>query len=347
MDASAKKHSPERIEWPDVAKGIGILLVVFGHCWRGIEEAGLLANEELFHLIDRGIYLFHMPLFFFLSGWFYPSSIRKHEPKNLLSNIFFKILYPLILWNYIFIFVKLLAGSSTNNPVSTSDLLALPIPGYLHLWFLWALALIQISFVILRPILLKFMAPLLWVLFAMTSGLYVLHVIPNTPILAGAVRSVPFFVLGALWATIGRVPKGPAVVALLGFAFLASEVNLAWLGEQVPNPVKIMMVFGCVLFVVSLSTTTFLQKQSWLVFIGRCSMTIYLCHTIVSATVRIVLVKLGIANAPIHLVVGVLAGVLLPLLLHSPPVPTWLRALLGIESLALALKRTRPLHVTA
>lgn len=46
-----------RENWVDIAKGIGIILVVMGH-----------ANcPEIPHGI---IYSFHMPLFFFLSGLF-------------------------------------------------------------------------------------------------------------------------------------------------------------------------------------------------------------------------------------------------------------------------------------
>ena len=44
----------QRIEWIDIAKGIGMILVIAGHCFQ----------------LDRchPIYSFHMPLFFFLSG---------------------------------------------------------------------------------------------------------------------------------------------------------------------------------------------------------------------------------------------------------------------------------------
>ncbi|MFS2036539.1 acyltransferase family protein [Polaromonas sp. CT11-55] len=45
----------------DIARGIGILLVVLGHNWTVLQERG-----ELF----RVIYSFHLPLFFFLSGLF-------------------------------------------------------------------------------------------------------------------------------------------------------------------------------------------------------------------------------------------------------------------------------------
>ena len=45
----------KNIKWIDVFKGIGIIAVVVGHIWDG--------------LISRMIYVFHMPLFFFISGY--------------------------------------------------------------------------------------------------------------------------------------------------------------------------------------------------------------------------------------------------------------------------------------
>jgi fucose 4-O-acetylase-like acetyltransferase len=51
---------PKRIEYLDIARGIGILLVVLGH-----NDFG--AVSPFFHQV---IYSFHIPLFFFLSGYF-------------------------------------------------------------------------------------------------------------------------------------------------------------------------------------------------------------------------------------------------------------------------------------
>ena len=53
--------STDRIEYIDIAKGIGILLVALAH-----------ADISLFSpYLHRLIYAFHMPLFFFLSGYFF------------------------------------------------------------------------------------------------------------------------------------------------------------------------------------------------------------------------------------------------------------------------------------
>lgn len=53
----------KRIEWLDIAKGIGILLVILGHC--------LNINQRSFHLI----FTFHMPLFFLLSGYVFKDKV--------------------------------------------------------------------------------------------------------------------------------------------------------------------------------------------------------------------------------------------------------------------------------
>ena len=53
----------KREKYIDVAKGFGILLVVYGH---------VISNCDLrpdLTLIQKFIYSFHMPLFFFISGY--------------------------------------------------------------------------------------------------------------------------------------------------------------------------------------------------------------------------------------------------------------------------------------
>lgn len=38
-----------RESWVDYAKGIGILLVVFGHVNRGLQAAGIIMPSKLYH----------------------------------------------------------------------------------------------------------------------------------------------------------------------------------------------------------------------------------------------------------------------------------------------------------
>jgi fucose 4-O-acetylase-like acetyltransferase len=80
----------ERIEWIDIAKGIGIICVVMGH---------IFSIQMLAHKI---IYLFHMPLFFYISGFLYKGEQRngKYIVKKLKSLI--------VPYFSVFIFVYLL-----------------------------------------------------------------------------------------------------------------------------------------------------------------------------------------------------------------------------------------------
>jgi fucose 4-O-acetylase-like acetyltransferase len=76
----------KRIEYLDIAKGIGILLVVLGH--NDFEVISLFTQ--------RLIYSFHMPLFFFLSGYFINTSVPfldffKKRFNALLKPFFFTI----------------------------------------------------------------------------------------------------------------------------------------------------------------------------------------------------------------------------------------------------------------
>ena len=76
----------KRIEYLDIAKGIGILLVVLGHN----------DFEVISPFIQRMIYSFHMPMFFFLSGYFINASIPffdffKKRFNALMKPFFFTI----------------------------------------------------------------------------------------------------------------------------------------------------------------------------------------------------------------------------------------------------------------
>lgn len=55
----------KRIEWIDIAKAIGIVLVVYGHVILGMHDAGLWGGSLNYNLQHSFVYTTHMPLFFF------------------------------------------------------------------------------------------------------------------------------------------------------------------------------------------------------------------------------------------------------------------------------------------
>ncbi len=88
MIIEGKESVGMRETWVDYAKGIGIILVVFGHANRGLYSSGIYISPEIYHYLDNVIYSFHMPLFFFLSGLFFVSSIKNRSKKVFLWSKF-------------------------------------------------------------------------------------------------------------------------------------------------------------------------------------------------------------------------------------------------------------------
>jgi len=119
----------------DIAKGIGIILVVIGH-------VPVPYYKELY----IGIYMFHMPLFFFLSGCFFKSG------KNVGWDIYKKIrtiLVPYfvfsILGNASFWLRNMLFHKSTNQ----YSLIGLLNASNSPLWFLGSLFVIFLIYELL------------------------------------------------------------------------------------------------------------------------------------------------------------------------------------------------------
>jgi len=125
-----------RIEWLDIAKGIGILLVVLGHC--------LHIDEAPFQVI----FVFHMCLFMILSGYLYtdrdpmPVLLRK-KAKSLVVPFFFYFLLGL---SVTLILPQWRQGLTWRGIV---DDLWLADPNAVHnssIWFLIALFFVTLLF---------------------------------------------------------------------------------------------------------------------------------------------------------------------------------------------------------
>ncbi|PKN94355.1 MAG: hypothetical protein CVU44_04525 [Chloroflexi bacterium HGW-Chloroflexi-6] len=87
----------QRVVYIDIAKGIGILLVVLAH-------NGLQSYAPLVH---QFIYSFHMPLFFFLSGLFFKPEIGFVE---LLKKRFNSLLLPYFFTIFLIYFFEIFLG---------------------------------------------------------------------------------------------------------------------------------------------------------------------------------------------------------------------------------------------
>ena len=128
-----KQNTGLRINQIDILKGLAILLLIIGHCLSG--KSTMLTNF---------LYSFHMPLFFFCSGFLY----KKRSIKNVLFKSFFRLIIPcLICFALSFIVLAILSFVNTgyNNQL-------IEIFSFSGIWYLVALFFISILFSLLDQI---------------------------------------------------------------------------------------------------------------------------------------------------------------------------------------------------
>ena len=160
----------DRLHWVDYAKGIGIFLVVVGHVLRGLVNSSILQPSTLQSFVDRWIYGFHMPLFFFISGLFVQRSLSKPFKDFLLDKLYV-IAYPYFLWSLIQMAIQALASRyTTTNHISLANIWQIIYQPYQQFWFFYTLFAILIVYGILHKLKLS---PIFFLIFAVL--LYCLH----------------------------------------------------------------------------------------------------------------------------------------------------------------------------
>lgn len=313
-----KVKSP-RFAAPDFAKFIGIGLVVFGHVVRGLFNAGVLPRNEFWSRVDSGIYLFHMPLFFFLSGLFFVETLGRRGQLDYWKKNIYALLLPLLIWSYIQFSIQYLAGDAANVRKTLMDVLTAPFPPKEQFWFLWTLFLTSGLTAFLFGAFKK--AGLFLVLFLAFSLFFVFgDKLGFADTVNGYFfKNYPFFLLGIVlrnWRPQIQLPIGifgPVVVLILVeglFLFDPTPPN------AITFPMAILCVLSVYVFCIAISTPAFLDRQipKYMLFIGMNSMIIYLAHVICEAAVRAMLIKIHISNAWLHITLGWIAGMAAPLL---------------------------------
>ena len=132
----------QRIEWLDAARGLAIVLVVFGHVLRGLEAAGEAEGAAWVGAADLALYSFHMPLFFFLAGLNVRAALARGA-RGFTGDKLWTVVWPYLLWSTVQGSAAALAAGATNGERAWSDLLRIGWAPIGQFWFLYALAVLH------------------------------------------------------------------------------------------------------------------------------------------------------------------------------------------------------------
>ena len=98
-----KKYLQNRYNWVDIAKGLAIIAVVLGHI--GFQWI----NTPLFPMRLLFIYLWHVPVFFMIGGFFIKKE-KLNNPKTFIigkfNNLYLKLIFiyiPVLLVHNVFL----------------------------------------------------------------------------------------------------------------------------------------------------------------------------------------------------------------------------------------------------
>jgi len=314
MHSSSNSPVSRRV-WVDCAKGLGILLVVYGHVSRGVLTAGITPKYAALELIDEVIYSFHMPLFFFLSGLFVVDSVQSRGLSRYIANRVDVILYPYVVWSILQGLAHVWLSDYSNERTNFSDVMSLAWHPRAQFWYLYALfvfaVLAALVVVARRSKSLPIFAAFTLVLY-LFSGRF--DYLPELP--ANAI----YYVLGILYSRSRFSVSGDfytSLVPLTASFCLAQYIFHISLGMSYRDvgPAALALALLSIGFVVSLCMWLSEIRVRSLAYFGACSMAIYLMHIMAGSGVRIALAGIfNVDNVFVHLALGTVLGVALPLL---------------------------------
>ena len=210
----------QRIIWIDYAKAVAIFLVVLGHSFKPLGGADLE--------VKNFIYSFHMPVFFFLSGYLYKKSdivFGGYLKKNVRSLVF-----PYVLLNLLAAIIVLPVLLLTNNYEiivdSTTDMLigaghSFAGPAWFLLCLFWTKIISYFAF--------RSKCPFLFVIFSITAAYIIGHFVWFD--IASAFAAFPFFYEGYIMKTKSRMDlisrkKWCVILSIsLPLLFLLNHIN--------------------------------------------------------------------------------------------------------------------------
>lgn len=310
----------------DIARALAIILVAIGHF--DVEPM-----PGFYQTLRRIIYLFHMPLFMFVSGFLCVGSLTKKSYLNFIKDKFMRLMVPYFTVSVIVICIKLLTERfmPVDHPVTAWDfieILWLPKAGF-YLWFVYALWWMMV----IAPV---FKTPgRRIVFFLLTVPFYFcFNIFPETFCLKQTAQFAIYFSAGmVMYDVFRRIPIRKICLAafILFFPMAYITVSGCWLAGVFKPLVAIfylLTAFSGIGFSIAISNA--LENhgtgmiRSALYAISAASYIIYLFHTTFMGFAKAILVKLNFfagANLMLNytiaeLIVPILAGVVVPSLLY-------------------------------
>ena len=297
----------QRELWVDNVKVVACILVVLGHFFQSMTQADVLPANDLYQWFNQTIYYFHVPLFFICSGYLYQKLSVVDDVHSWGKNVLKKLLVlgvPYFTFSFATWLLKTLFASSVNSQIGglADTLLLHPTSPYWYLYALFFLFLITPTFQTKRMASWGLIIALAFKVFEIIGG--------------DGVQAVSYILSNEIWFVIGMclsifgfrssLNKVGLLVPTIGeVLFLVLSVVVYMVGIDQGIVSFLLGLLACGSIVVAIAKL-YEDKNQPVLFgiLAKYTMPIFLMHTLFAAPLRSILMKIGIENAVIHVVLG-------------------------------------------
>ena len=292
-----------REKWVDDVKVIACILVVLGHFFQSMTKANILPENNLYGWFNTTIYYFHVPLFFICSGYLYQKFGKVNSVGSWCKNVAKKALalgVPYVSFSTATWVLKKVFSSSVNDQIGGlgDTLFFHPTAPYWYLYALFFIFLVTPTFSSVKAAAVGLIVALAAKVLILTGGGYSVYAVST--VLSNEI----WFVLGMSICAFNVQLKGRKVQGMIcGLLFMILSVVVYTAEISGSASFFIMGLLACV--AVILMVAGFEEKFGrGMDFLAKYTMPIFLMHTLSAAPLRSVLMKVGIENAVVHVVLG-------------------------------------------
>lgn len=294
----------EREKWVDDVKVIACVLVVLGHFFQSMTKADILPENDLYGWFNATIYYFHVPLFFICSGYLYQKYSKLNGIGSWCRNVKKKVLVlgvPYVTFSTATWILKKAFSSSVNNQIgSLCDMLLFhPTSPYWYLYALFFIFLVTPTFNSRKTA---------------RVGLAIAAAARILDLNGGSVYAVAVVLSNEIWFVLGmsicafdvsiKGRRIQGVISAAVFTIMSVVIYRTDFYSGVLSFAMGMIACIAVILIVSDLEGKFGKLGNSIEFLAQYTMPIFLMHTLFAAPMRATLLKIGIGNAAVHIVLG-------------------------------------------